>query len=243
MKDNSESNSGIRPGVIIAILAVLALVIGAAMLGRRKPPAPVADTVEVLPPEESVATAPVIVETRPPAPVRIAPPARPAPAPAIPPASTASIPAPAVVPAVPDVTGVLTNWEQRIDGILGDDQTDEARKASDLLAIFPNLPEDAQIEAIQHISNLLPDEAYSSLTPMMTNSLTSEHVLEVLLTDALNRPDNLKLPVLLQLARTPDHPKAAEARDILEVYVDDDLGTDWAKWEAAVQNYLRENPE
>jgi len=243
MNDNSESNRGIRPGVIITILAVLALIIGAAVFGRRKPPSIDANTAEASPPAESVATAPAVVESRPPAPARVTPPARPAPMPAVAPAPAALAAVSAAGPAVPVVTGLLTNWEQRIDGILGNDQTDEAKKADELLAIFPNLPEDGQIEAVQHISNLLPDEGYASITPMLTNSLTSEHVLEVLVTDVLNRPNNLKLPVLLQLARTPDHPKAAEARDILEVFVDENLGTDWAKWETAVQNYLRENPE
>jgi hypothetical protein len=89
----------------------------------------------------------------------------------------------------------------------------------------------------------LPDDRYSSLAPMLTNALTNEQVLEVLLTDLLNRPDNVKLPTLLELARTPDHPKASEARDILEVFVDENYGTDWAKWEAALQKYLAENRE
>jgi hypothetical protein len=146
------------------------------------------------------------------------------------------------VPTEPSIPQ-LTNWEQRIDAVLGSDEIDEARKADALLAMLPTLPEDGQLEAVQHISNLLPDERYPSIAPILTNALSSEPVLEALLTDLLNRPDALKLPTLLQLARIPDHPKAGEARDVLEVYVDENFGTDWAKWDGAIQKFLRENAE
>lgn len=237
MQNQPETRSGIRPGVLLAIIAVIGIVLGAIVFSKKAPTAP----------ETVVAGAPLIESTAPPVIPPRPPAARPSAAP-----SLASVPAPpppvpratpggATAPTPPTETPAA--WEQRIDGILGDDQTDEAKKADALLALFPSLPEDGQIEAAQHISNLLPDERYSSLAPMLTNALSGEHVLEVLLTDLLNRPDALKLPTLLEVARTPDHPKAGEARDILEVFTDENFGTDWAKWEGAVQKYLKENQD
>ncbi len=41
----------------------------------------------------------------------------------------------------------------------------------------------------------------------------------------------------------PNQPKAEEARDVLEVFVDENYGTDWAKWEKAIQDWLKENPD
>jgi hypothetical protein len=73
--------------------------------------------------------------------------------------------------------------------------------------------------------------------------LTPEAVLDVLMTDVLNRPNPVKLGTLLEVARTPNHPKAEEARDVLEVYVDENFGEDWAAWQAAVEKWIKENPE
>jgi hypothetical protein len=231
MQDNQDNNRGIRPGILIGIGAVAAVLVAAIAFLRRSP-GPAESGVAVAP-EPAVATRPAPPS---PSPVR--------PAPTQPSAHTASPPAispAAVATSVPPSES--TNWEQRVDTILGSDQIDEAKKAEELLALFPNLPEEGQLEAIQHISNLLPDDRYAAITPMLTSAQTSEAVLEVLLTDLLNRPNELKLPALLQVARTPDHPKAADARDILEVFVDENYGNDWAKWESAVQKYLKENPE
>ena len=122
-------------------------------------------------------------------------------------------------------------------------QEDEAQKAKLLLALFPKLPEDGQVEAAQHISNLLPDEEYSSLAQTLTNAAMPEAVLDVLMTDVLNRPNQLKLETLLDVARMPNHPKAEEARDVLEVFVDENYGEDWAAWKTAVEKWLKENPD
>jgi len=238
MQNSPETNSGIRPGVLLTIVAVIGIVLGAIVFRKKVPAAPETVVADAQPPIES--PAPAMIPPRPPV-------ARPSPPP---PPATVPVPAPTASQAVPGgattptpAVEAINDWEKRIDGILGDDQTDEAKKADVLLALFPSLPEDGQIEAAQHISNLLPDERYSSLAPMFTNALSGEHVLEVLLTDLLNRPDALKLPTLLEVARLPDHPKAGEARDILEVFTDENFGTDWAKWEGAVQKYLKENQE
>jgi len=238
MQNSPENNSGIRPGVLVAIVAVIAVVLGAIVFRKKAPPSPEPVVVEVGKPGE--ATPPPVTPPRPPV-TRPSPPPTPANVPAPTPAIARPATPATITPApVADAAGT---WEQRIDGILGDDQIDEAKKADALLAMFPSLPEDGQIEAAQHISNLLPDDRYPAVVPMLTNALTGEHVLEVLLTDLLNRPDALKLPTLLELARTPDHPKAGEARDVLEVYTEENFGTDWPKWEAALQKYLKENPE
>lgn len=239
MQDSTESKRGIRPGVLFAVLALVGIVGGAIIIfSQRKPSPPETSLAETRPPAEEAALAPAPVRQRP-APIAAKPPIRPATPSTMLPASAPpqlAVPADAAIPQ-------LTNWEQRIDAVLGSDQIDEAKKADALLAMLPTLPEDGQLEAVQHISNLLPDERYSALAPMLTNALSSEPILEALLTDLLNRPDSLKLSTLLQVVRIPDHPKASEARDILEVYVDENFGTDWAKWEAAVQKYLQENPE
>jgi len=53
-----------------------------------------------------------------------------------------------------------------------------------------------------------------------------ETVLDVLMADALNRPNGVKLPLLLEVAQNPDNAKAGEAKDLLELYLDGDYGSD-----------------
>ncbi|HXJ59566.1 MAG TPA: hypothetical protein VNU68_23220 [Verrucomicrobiae bacterium] len=150
-------------------------------------------------------------------------------------------PAPAPPPA-PAPASLITDWEQRIDDVLTA-KDDENQKVKKLLEIFPNLPEDGQVEAAQHLSNLLPDEQYASLANTLTNAHAPEAVLDVLMTDVLNRPNAIKLATLLDVARTPEHPKAEEAKDVLEVFVEGDCGNNWACWKEAIDKWLKENPD
>lgn len=219
----------IRPGILIVIVAVFAIIIGGRLLGwYGSKPVQAANGGEVPatsqgePASETPATAVTSPFTRP---------SRPTPPP------TQATPTAAVPPAA-----AITDWEEKIDGVLTA-QEDEGQKAKRLLAIFPNLPEDGQVEAAQHISNLLPDEDYAPLAQALTNAVLSEAVLDVLMTDVLNRPNDLKLHTLLDVARTPNHPKAEEALDVLEVFVDENYGQDWAAWKAAVEKWLKENPD
>ncbi len=225
----------IRPSVIVAVLAVLALVFGGRYLGwfggknpGSDPGTPNAATGASEPTTVNVTPAPTPPAPAPP------PPPRTRPTPPV----TAENPAP---PAAPP-TGLIKDWEQRIDNLLTT-PGDESAKGRELLAMLPNLPEDGQVEAAQHMSNLLADEDFKMLTPTLTNAAVPEAVLDVLITDVLNRPNELKLPALLDVARIPNHPKATEARDILEVYVDENYGEDWAAWTTAVEKWLKENPD
>jgi len=142
------------------------------------------------------------------------------------------------------VTGTSTTaeWEGRLDEILGSDG-DETQKAKQMLAIFPSLPSEGQVEAAQHLSNLLPDSEYAPMGKMLTDTKLPDSVIDVLMVDLLNRPNAIKLPLLLDVARAPEHPKATEAKDLLELYLDEDYGTDWNKWQAKMQQWLKDNPD
>jgi hypothetical protein len=188
------------------------------------------------PPPTAVSVAPAPI---PPSSTPVNPPTVPTPKPR--PAPLAQ-PGPTVAATPPAAAALIQDWEQRIDTLLTT-PGDEAAKSRELLAMLPNLPEDGQVEAVQHLSNLLADEDFKLLTPTLTNAAMAEAVLDVLMTDVLNRPNELKLPALLDVARIPNHPKAEEARDILEVYVDENYGEDWRAWKTAVDKWLKENPD
>jgi hypothetical protein len=156
-----------------------------------------------------------------------------------PPRANAAAPA---SPAAALPANVITNWEDKVDEIL-DLNVKEADKVKEMIAIFPRLPEDGQIEVAQHISNLAEDEDYAPVGAMLTNASLPEEVLDVLFSDALNRPNSIKLPLMLEVSRNEQNPKSGEARDILELFLEEDYGTDWGKWQAKLQEWLKENPD
>ena len=156
----------------------------------------------------------------------------------IPPPEASSLP----LAADPATNVLIADWEERIDDILR--STDEDRdKSAKLLAMYPNLPLDGQTEAAGHLVNLVPDDDFSKLGQILTDPKTDEAVQEVIMFDLLNRPNAVKLPLLLEMARNPRHAMAAESRDLLELYVEQDFGEDWAAWQQATEKYLRDNPD
>ena len=240
MDNTKKTKNGIRPGVILAVAAVIGGLVAGRMLGWFGGGKKATDS--------EVAAAPAApVESGGPASAPVAM-ARPVPSPGrVVPAPTPTITTPPVVVTTPPIDplapgDMVADWSEKLDDILGS-ADDEAKKADLLLAMWKRLPEDGQVETMQHISNLLPDEKFSALIPAFTNAATPEAVLDIIMTDALNRPNGMKLPALLEVARTPNHPKAEESRDILEVFVDHNYGEDWPKWEKAVQDWLKENPD
>jgi len=139
-------------------------------------------------------------------------------------------------------TNITSAWEDKLDEILGSASPDQD-KAKQMLELFPNLPADGQEEVAQHLSNLVADSDFGLLRAYLTNAALADNVLDVLLDDVLNRPNSLKLPALLEVARSAQHPKAAEAKDFLELFLEEDYGDDWDKWQSQMQEWLKNNPD
>jgi hypothetical protein len=140
-------------------------------------------------------------------------------------------------------TNQITNWEETVDALLRDDDSAPGAKAKQLLELLPRFPEAGQAEAAQHIANLIADEDYPAFGAWFTNTNTALSVQEVVLADLLNRPNALKLPLLLEAARTPQHAKATEAKELLELYLEKDYGGDWDAWQQALDDWLKKNPD
>ena len=153
-----------------------------------------------------------------------------------------SVPSPTDPITPPVVEAATTASFQSIDDVLAS-SLNETQKVQQLFALFPKLKVEDQEEAVQHISNLLPDESYAPLGKMLTDAKLPEPVLDALMGDVLNRDDALKLPVLLDVAKQPNHAMASDAKDVLEIYLEQDYGTDWAAWDTAIKQWLKENAE
>lgn len=161
------------------------------------------------------------------------PPPVPVPAPAT--------PSVAANPAVesPGATNLITNWEDKLDDVLGSEE-DDTNKVKELFAMFPRLPADGQVQVAEHLANLVPDDNYAPLGQLLQNPKLPEEALDDLMGDLLNRPNSVKLPQLLQVAQNPQHPKADEAKDLIELYLDEE---DPAKWQQKMQDWLKDNPD
>ena len=146
--------------------------------------------------------------------------------------------------AAPPPGGYITNWDDRLETILNSDGS-ETEKAKQMIAMYPRLPDDGKVEVVQHLSNLLEDKDYkdSGMGDWLKDPATPEDVLDALMADALNRPNATKLPLLLDIAKDPQHPKAEEAKDLLELYLEEDYGSDWSKWQAKTDEWLKQNPD
>jgi hypothetical protein len=133
---------------------------------------------------------------------------------------------------------VESSWEAPINAILESTEENDA-VAMRLSALAPTLPLDGRVEATQHMVNLLGDENYQPALQKLVSLATPPEVMEVIYSDVLNRPNTVKLPVLVNVLGVPSHPLRAEALDTLQIFVGRDLGNDTQAWSAAVQEFLR----
>jgi hypothetical protein len=121
--------------------------------------------------------------------------------------------------------------------------TNSSAKALALAALYPQLPGDAQTVVAQHIVNLLPDSAYSSFAPHLTNANVLAEVRAVIYADLLQRPNSIKLPWLLAVARSPGVSQSGQAAALLQATLREDHGANWNVWSERIHTWLQANPE
>ena len=133
------------------------------------------------------------------------------------------------------------SWEDRLEKIISAEGDDQAI-VRQLLSGLQRLPGEAQQEFIAHALNLCEDENYIVVEAVYFSPGATKEVCEEIFNDALNRPDEIKLPLLAKTMGQSVHPMFGEAREILEMYLDIETGSlPPAGWEAAVQQYLAED--
>lgn len=163
----------------------------------------------------------------------------PRPAPAVQPK-----PAPATAP-IPDP--LLTEDDRKIDEILrlfpGNSDQDHTNTAQALINMLPTLTKEGQVEAVQHVSNLLSDDEFKRVIHIWRNPNANPDVIEVLSSDLMNRDHKILLPALLDAVRLPTHPFHEEAQSTLEIFLDAEYGNDFAKWDKAVKEFLKKEAE
>lgn len=154
-----------------------------------------------------------------------------------PPSSSTSDSKPMKAAEAPAKNEGIPAWELKIDDALRSN-AEPAAIAQVLLQQVPSIPGEGQLSSARHIVNLMPDKDYLSVLPYVRNTKLDPGFQEVIVAESLNRPDVVKLPLLLAAAQTPKHPMAEIAKSTLAFLLDANFENDWGKWETAVKEAL-----
>lgn len=133
-------------------------------------------------------------------------------------------------------------WEDELDNILSSG-ADDATMVRRLLDGLASRPAEARPHFVAHALGLAGDTDYAPFEGLYLAGSTPPEVAREIFHDAINRPDEIKLPLLAKTMRQPGHPMAGETREILEIYLGLDPGAlPPAGWDEAVRQYLAATP-
>lgn len=139
-------------------------------------------------------------------------------------------------------TIAVTNWTTQLTAVLRSSAA-PTNQAISLLAMFPNLPPEGQVEAVQHATRLLPGEYFGALGAQMTNVAMAPAVRRAIFADLLTRPNALRLPWLVEVASVPIEGQSEEALFLLRSQMGEDYGTDWVRWRERAAVWLSSHPD
>jgi len=107
--------------------------------------------------------------------------------------------------------------------------------------LIPSLPPEGQVEAITHLVTLVPDADYPMVREIAARADLPAAAWQIITADALNRPNALKLPLLLQVLRRAEDPARQQARAELTSDLGGDYKEDWDAWTAAIAQAVQPN--
>lgn len=136
----------------------------------------------------------------------------------------------------------IPEWKMKLDGILASAATPE-QKIQQLREFLSKLPDPDAEHAVQALTLSVKNEAFAFIKPLVVDPNLPEPVRDEFMVDLLNRPNSIRVPLFLELARNPDHPDHENAYDMLEIFTNQKLGADWVAWDKAVATWLKENPD
>lgn len=82
-------------------------------------------------------------------------------------------------------------------------------------AMFDALDADEKDSYAHHAANLVPDENIACLKAILMDALEPQEVLETIYYDLLNRPEEVKTPILREVAEVENHPLREEVRELI----------------------------
>lgn len=116
---------------------------------------------------------------------------------------------------------VLAVWEQSFD-VFVKRQDDETWKPAEteiaqFKALFDKMDVAQRLEQIPHAQNLFSDASFGFLKAILMDPTEPQEVLESIYYDLLNRPEELKYPILREVYAVPVHPLRGEIEELAGV--------------------------
>jgi hypothetical protein len=128
-------------------------------------------------------------------------------------------------------------WGVVINSILTD-AAETSILSKRLAEVLKEFPLEGQLEAAQHMVNLLGDEDYFTAETVFFDNSISHQVRGVIFEDLMSRPNYVKLPLLVKTLRDFSHPLRREALENLQVYTGQDKDLDPQGWDLVVSEFL-----
>jgi hypothetical protein len=211
--------------LIVIILVAIAAYLGYRIISKPKPAdAPVAEQQPAVEPTSAPRVAPVQDK---------------APATNLTRTATTNKPMARVNSATTKPTG---EWKAKMERILTANTSSE-QKLQDLKEMLAKLEEADAEEAVRDLTTRVKNDGYAFLKPLAVDASLPEPVRDEFMVDLMNRPNSIKMPLFLEIARNPDHPDHESAFDTLEAFTGLTFGADWNGWEKGIQQWLKNNPD
>jgi hypothetical protein len=139
----------------------------------------------------------------------------------------------------PNAPVYVPPWLAKLDSIVTSDNPSEENKVEQMAALMPALPMEGKLEYARQMSIMLDDTNYTPVGKILLDPTTSSNVFNVLFTEFVSRGNALKLPMYLEMMKVPNHIYNQQAREVLAIYLRQDFGDDYAKWEQGINSYLK----
>jgi hypothetical protein len=109
-------------------------------------------------------------------------------------------------------------WEAFVDKVAeeAEDTPPTAERANRFRREFDKLDKADRLDGIQTSLNLLPDEQFPLLYPILFDKSVDPDILDAIFSDGLNHDDEIKIPMMKEIYKDKTHPMYEEAARILD---------------------------
>ena len=111
---------------------------------------------------------------------------------------------------------VIEAWEDFVDKVAEYEGKPTPARALQLKREFDKLDKADQLDGIQTSLNLLPDEQFPLLYPILFDKTVDPDVLDAIFSDGLNHDEEIKIPMMKEIYKDKTHPMWEEAERILD---------------------------
>jgi len=111
----------------------------------------------------------------------------------------------------------VRRWDALVDAVAERKDAPDRAQGERIKKAFEELDPRDKLPAINQALNLIPDEQFATLYPILYDKEQPEEVLDAIFNDALNRDETIKIPLMKELRKDKTHPMFFESARILDV--------------------------